>query len=97
VSPWRDVANVVTISNSFEWQGVSSEGVYASFAGAGSGFQPEATEADDNSPSFDQPTIKAEKAQAFVPFSIEVGQDFASLQTQLARLLQDAKSQLEDE
>jgi HK97 family phage major capsid protein len=97
VSPWRELANVVTLSNSFTWQGVSSEGVYASFSGPGSGFQPEATEADDNAPSFDQPEIKAEKAQAFVPFSIEVGQDFGSLQSQLARLLQDAKSQLEDE
>ena len=90
VSPWRELARVVQLSNSNTWQGVSSEGVTASF-------DPEATEVSDDSPSFDQPEVKAEKAQAFVPFSIEVGQDFASLQSQLVVLLQDAKTQLEDE
>jgi HK97 family phage major capsid protein len=39
--------------------------------------------------------ILTEKAQAFVPFSIEVGQDWASLQEELAQLVADARDVLD--
>jgi HK97 family phage major capsid protein len=67
---------------------VSSAGVTAEFAA-------ELTETTDNSPTLAQPTVSTEKAQAWVPFSIEIGQDWASLQTELARLFADAKATLE--
>ncbi len=58
-------------------------------------FSAEATEASDDSPTLAQPTINAEKWQAFIPFSIELGQDYASLQEELGRLFADARDQLE--
>lgn len=82
-NPIRDVARVETIGTDV-WKGVSSAGITAAFAA-------EATEASDNSPTLAQPTATTQKAQAFVPFSIEVGQDWGTLQQELARLLLDAK------
>ena len=71
VNPIREISRATAISVD-EWRGVSSAGVTASFAA-------EATETTDNAPMLAQPTISTEKAQAFVPFSIEVGMDWPSL------------------
>jgi HK97 family phage major capsid protein len=48
-------------------------------------------EVSDDSPTLAQPTATVTKAQAFIPFSIEVGQDWGSLESEMARLIQDAK------
>lgn len=87
VNPYRAISNVKTITVS-KWEGVSSAGVTAAFSS-------EATQASDNAPAVDQPTVTPAKAQAFIPFSIEIGQDWGGLQTEMARLLQDAKDDLE--
>ncbi|MFN0155517.1 MAG: phage major capsid protein [Gaiella sp.] len=87
LSPLRQVASVISVTTS-EWKGVSSEGVVAAFAA-------EATEVADNSPELAQPAIKCEKAQAFVPFSIELSMDYPSLRQELAKVLQDARDNLE--
>ena len=87
LSPLRELANVVT-ATSAEWRGVTSEGVTAAFA-------KEGTEVDDGTPTLAGPSIKPEKAHAFVPASIELTQDWTSLQVQLARLFADAKDVLE--
>jgi HK97 family phage major capsid protein len=87
VNPFRAISRVEQITGD-EWRGVSSAGVTAAYAA-------EATEASDNAPSVAQPTISTEKAQAFVPFSIEVGMDWNGLQAEMAGLLQDAKDDLE--
>lgn len=87
VNPIRQIANVQQITAD-EWRGVSSTGITASYAA-------EATETTDNSPTLVQPTVSTEKAQAFVPFSIEVGQDWTGLQSEMAKLLADAKDTLE--
>ncbi len=87
VNPWRQLARVIQI-NTDEWRGVSSTGVTASYVA-------EATEATDNAPTLAQPTISTERAHAFVPFSIEIGQDWGSLQNEMAELFRDAKDQLE--
>jgi HK97 family phage major capsid protein len=84
----RDYARVETISSD-RWKGVSSTGITAAFA-------PELTEASDNAPALLQPTADSEKWQAFVPFSIEIGQDWGSLQTEMARLIAEAKRDLEN-
>src|SRR5262249_32083217 len=42
-----------------------------------------------------QVSISTERASSFIPFSIEIGQDWGALQSEMARLLQDAKDTLE--
>jgi HK97 family phage major capsid protein len=86
-NPLRTISRVVPVSVD-EWRGVSSAGVTASYAA-------EATETTDNAPTLVQPTISTEKAQAFIPFSIEVGQDWTRLQQEMSMLLADAKDVLE--
>lgn len=87
VNPMRQLARVVSITGN-TWNGVSSAGITASYGA-------ESAEAGDNSPTFTQPSANVEKAQAFIPFTIEVGEDFGGLQSEMARLLQDAKDALE--
>ena len=86
-NPIRDLARIETITGN-NWIGVSSTGVTASYGA-------EATEASDNAPTLAQPSLNVEKAQAFIPFSIEIGQDWGSLQSEMARLFSDAKNRLE--
>lgn len=87
VNPFRAISRVEQITVD-EWRGVSSAGITAAYAA-------ENTEAGDNAPTLAQPTVSTEKAQAFIPFSIEIGMDWGGLQTEMARLLQDAKDELE--
>lgn len=87
VNPLRAISRVETIAVN-EWRGVSSAGISAAYA-------TEAAEASDNSPTLAQPTVTANRAQAFIPFSIELDQDYSGLQSELARQLQDAKDELE--
>ncbi len=86
-NPLRQFARVETIT-SYVWNSVNSVGVTAAYSA-------EFTEASDNSPTLTQPTCQPEKAQAFVPFSIEAGEDWGSFQTEMAVLFRDAKDQLE--
>jgi len=83
LNPIRQVARVVNIVGN-HWTGVASAGVTAAYAAEG-------TEATDNSPTLTQPSADVEKASAFIPFSIETGEDWGALQTEMARLLQDAR------
>jgi HK97 family phage major capsid protein len=87
VNPFRAISRVEQIMVD-EWRGVSSAGITAAYAA-------EVTEAGDNAPQTAQPTVSTEKAQAFIPFSIEIGMDWAGLQVEMARLLQDSKDELE--
>lgn len=87
VNPVRAISRVIPIPGD-EWRGVSSAGVTAAYAA-------EATETSDNAPTIAQPTISTEKAQAFIPFSIEIGMDWGSLEAEMGRLLGDAKDDLE--
>jgi HK97 family phage major capsid protein len=87
ISPIRQLARQESIVTDV-WKGVSSAGVTAAFAA-------EATEASDNAPVLAQPVIDTAKAFAFVPYSIEVGQDWSSLESELARLFADSKDVLE--
>jgi HK97 family phage major capsid protein len=64
-------------------------------AGVTAAFNAEATEASDNSPVLAQPAVDIEKAFAFVPMSIEIAQDWANIQSDLAMTFADAKDQLE--
>jgi HK97 family phage major capsid protein len=84
VNPYRRISRVESIAGTNEWRGVTSSGVSASRAA-------EAAEASDNSPTLAQPAVIVQRVQAFVPYSIEVSQDWGSLQSELGPMLQDAK------
>jgi HK97 family phage major capsid protein len=83
VNPWRAISRVEQITGN-TWNGVSAGAVVASR-------DLEFEEVSDDSPTLAQPTATVTKAQAFIPFSIEVGQDWGSLESEMARLIQDAK------
>jgi HK97 family phage major capsid protein len=87
INPYRSIASVQQITVD-EWRGVTSTGITAAF-------QAEASAVTDNSPTLAQPIVSTEMARAFVPFSIEIGQDWASFSTEMASMLQDAKDVLE--
>jgi HK97 family phage major capsid protein len=87
INPYRSIASVVTQTVD-EWRGVSSTGITAAF-------QAEAAATTDNSPTLAQPTVSTEMARAFVPFSIEIGQDWANFQSEMSQMFQDAKDVLE--
>lgn len=87
VNPFRAISRVVQITGD-EWRGVSSGAITAAYAA-------EATETTDNSPTLAQPTISTEKAQAFIPFSIEIGMDWNGFQQAMSSLLAEAKDDLE--
>jgi HK97 family phage major capsid protein len=86
-NPFRSICRVEqTMTDS--WSPVVTAGVTASYDG-------EAVEVSDDSPTLGQPTVKVWKAQAFVPFSIEIGQDIANLEAELRNAFADAKDRLE--
>lgn len=87
VNPLRQISRVETITVG-EWKGVTSAGITAAYAAEG-------TEASDNAPTLAQPDLIAERAQAFVPYSVEIGGDWGSLQSEIAKALQTAKDELE--
>lgn len=89
INPIRELATVSTILTT-TWEGVSSAGVEAEFTA-------EATEAKDGAPKLDQPKITPDKAQIWVPFSIELGADWVGIGTELAKLFTDAKAVKEAE
>ena len=87
LNPIRQLARVETIATDI-WKGVASDGVVASYGA-------EASAVTDASPTLVQPSIDTERMTIFVPFSIELGQDWFSLQQELLRLMTDAKDVLE--
>jgi HK97 family phage major capsid protein len=87
VNPIREISRIVQTTVD-TWRGVSSGAITASFAA-------EATETTDNAPTLVQPEISTEKAQAFIPFSIEVDMDWPGMRGDMSRLLAEAKDDLE--
>jgi HK97 family phage major capsid protein/HK97 family phage prohead protease len=88
VNPYREIANVETITGTNEWRGVTSTGVTASYGSEGQ-------EATDGTPALLQPAIVVQTANVFIPFSIQYGQDVGNVEGQMAGLIQDAKDDLE--
>jgi HK97 family phage major capsid protein len=83
VNPWRAISRVETITGN-TWRGVSAGAVVASR-------DAEFQEVSDDAPTLVQPEATVTKAQAFIPFSIEVGMDWSGFESEMARLIQDAK------
>lgn len=87
VNPIRAISRVVQTTVD-TWRGVTTGAITAAYA-------TEAAETTDNSPTLAQPDISTERAQAFVPMSIEITMDWPSIRDELAALLADAKDTLE--
>jgi HK97 family phage major capsid protein len=83
VNPYRRIARNIQITTTV-WNGLTSGGVTVSRVSEG-------TEAGDNSPTLTQPTVTPQRVQGFIPFSIEIGQDWTGLQAEMARELAEAK------
>ena len=87
VNPIRDIARVrQTNVNTVEF--INTAGVTAAYGA-------EASEASDNAPVLAQPVLNIEMAKAFVPMSIQISQDWANIQQDLAMCFADAKNRLE--
>jgi HK97 family phage major capsid protein len=87
-NPLRRLATNVTTAGDV-WKGLSSSGVT-------SGYQGEATETEDEAPAFEQPTIATQKADAWIPFSYEIGEDWGDgLEVSIAELVQEAMDRAE--
>jgi len=88
VNPARALARIETIAGSNTWNGVSSGAITATYVA-------EQAAATDNAPTIAAPTLTVVKAHAFVPFSIEIQEDWGALESEMARLFQDSKDDLE--
>ncbi len=69
------------------WKGVSSAGMSWSF-------DTEASEVSDDSPTLAQPSVTAYTARGFIPFSIELGQDYPAFAREMGTLLTEGYSEL---
>lgn len=83
INPIRQMARIEQIVGK-EWQGITTDGVTVTRV-------QEETEATDDSPTLAQPVVRTNRVQGFIPFSVELGQDWNSLQSEMSVLLADAK------
>jgi HK97 family phage major capsid protein len=87
LNPIREVADVRQIST-YTLRLISANTPAASYGA-------ELSEVTDGSPTLVQPIVTAQKGQEFIPFSIEIGQDWAGLQQELLKLLADGQAILD--
>lgn len=85
-NPFLELARQVNV-NTNQWKGVSSAGVTWAF-------QTEAAATTDNSPTLAQPSVVVHMARGFIPYSIEVGQDYPSFAEEMATLLSEGYDEL---
>ena len=78
-APILNLARIVTVTTD-NWKGVSSAGVSWSY-------DSEAAEVSDDAPTLAQPAIDIYTARGFIPYSIEVGQDYPGFAEEMRRLL----------
>jgi HK97 family phage major capsid protein len=80
----RSIARVESITGQ-EWKGVTSDAVTVSRVA-------ENTAVSEDPPTLAQPRVVPTSVKGLIKFSIEVGQDWNSLQSEMGRLLADAKA-----
>jgi HK97 family phage major capsid protein len=85
-NPFLTIAAQKTVTTS-AWKGVSSAGVTWSF-------DAEAAEVSDDSPTLAQPSVPLLMARGFLPFSIEVGQDYPGFAEEMSQLLSEGYDEL---
>jgi HK97 family phage major capsid protein len=85
-NPFLTLARQVTVNTS-SWKGVSSAGVTWAF-------QSEGVATTDNSPTLAQPNVPVYMARGFLPYSIEVGQDYPGFADEMSTLLASGYDEL---
>lgn len=85
-NPFLSIASQKTVMTN-AWKGVSSAGVSWSF-------DAEAGEVSDDSPTIAQPAVTVFMARGFLPFSIEVGQDYPAFAEEMSGLLGEGYDEL---
>jgi HK97 family phage major capsid protein len=85
-NPFLSIARQVTV-NTTKWLGVSSAGV--SWA-----FQTEGAVTTDNSPTLAQPEVDIHMARGFIPFSLEIAQDYPGFASEMSTLLAEGYDEL---
>jgi HK97 family phage major capsid protein len=85
-NPFLTLARQVTV-NTNAWKGVSSAGVSWSF-------DAEASAVSNDAPTIAQPSVTVHTARGFIPYSIEIGEDWPGFQSEMARLLAEGYDEL---
>lgn len=85
-NPFLQLARQVDV-NTNKWKGVSSAGVSWSF-------DAEAAAVSDDSPTLAQPSVDVFMARGFIPYSIEVGQDYPQFAAEMSNLLASGYDEL---
>jgi HK97 family phage major capsid protein len=78
-NPFLSISRVVDV-NTNVWKGVSAAGMTWSF-------DAEAAEVSDDMVTLAQPQVTVYTARGFIPYSLEIGQDWPGFQDEMARLL----------
>jgi HK97 family phage major capsid protein len=77
-NPFLTLARQVTVTTQ-KWKGVSAAGVAWSFDAV-------AAEVSDDQITIAQPEVEVETARGFIPYSIEIGEDWPGFQAEMGRL-----------
>jgi HK97 family phage major capsid protein len=85
-NPFLELCKQVDV-NTNAWKGVSSAGVTWAF-------QAEAAATTDNSPTLAQPTVTVFMARGFLPYSIEISQDYPGFADEMSTLLSSGYNEL---
>ena len=88
MNQWRQFCRVVQITTD-NWNGVTSAGVTASW-------DAEAEQVSDDAPTIGQVTITPKRLTMFVPFSVEIGGDWATIEADVRMMFETAKNDKED-
>jgi HK97 family phage major capsid protein len=84
--PLLRACRVENVTNNL-WQGVSSAGMTWSYS-------TEGTEVSDNSPTLAQPSVRVHMPKGFLPYSIEVSQDYPGFASEFGRLIDSGYNDL---
>lgn len=85
-NPFLQICSTVDV-NTNAWKGVTSAGVTWSF-------DAENVEVSDDSPTLAQPTVTVYMARGFIPYSIEVGEDYPNFAAEMQTLLAEGYDEL---
>lgn len=85
-NPFLQIAKQIDVQTN-AWKGVSSAGMTWSF-------DSEAAEVSDDSVTIAQPSVSVFMARGFIPYSIEVGQDWPGFAAEMSNLLQEGYDEL---
>lgn len=84
--PLLRVCRIENVTNNL-WQGVSTPGMSWSYS-------TEGTEVSDNTPTLAQPNVRVHMAKGWLPYSVEVSQDYPGFATEFGRLIDSGYNDL---